>query len=95
MGHRVRELSIPTWVLSHKDLFFDERFVLGVLHALNKIDWKLKLSNEQIGKLVGMPGRSVGYCLKHLERDGYIRIRHAGKSYREIWLTSCEKRRAA
>lgn len=66
-------IQIPYGVLIDEDLRHVDRLAYGVIYLLSRNEFaSCNCSNETIGRMINVSGRTIQDCLTRLEKSGHI-----------------------
>lgn len=79
-----RQLIIrtPATILSHTELSFNQKLLLGLDYTLSKKLGYNKMTNKKVGEMLNLHPNIVCYCRRHLVKTGFLE-----KRGREHYLT--------
>ncbi len=66
-------IIIPPTILSHNELSFNQKLILGLDYTLSlKLGFN-SMTNKQVGELLCLHPNIVGYCRRHLVKNEFLR----------------------
>jgi DNA-binding Lrp family transcriptional regulator len=81
-------ITIPAWIMYRTDLKLAEKVILSIVSAFAD---GAKLSNSEIGEIVGMHPENVSRMIAKLQAGGWIKITGKQSRWRRIYFDAGDK----
>lgn len=72
-------IRIPATILSHTDLSFNQKLILGLDYTFSTKIGHNSMSNKAVGELIKLHPNIISYCRRKLVKDGFVT--KSGKKY--------------
>ncbi|HOK67862.1 MAG TPA: winged helix-turn-helix transcriptional regulator [Anaerohalosphaeraceae bacterium] len=89
MNTEIEYVKLPAGLLCCPDLKLVEKVYLGFVYSFNK--GGLRLSNKQLGQILGLNQSNISRMIAKLERDGWTKTTGKKTRWRKIYFADSSK----